>query len=78
MEYCESDLSRILEAKRKFSGHLEESLIITMLRDVSAALMALHEKRMVHMDIRPGRLRFTRKHISYKIEEEILRNICFS
>ena len=72
MEYCESDLLKIINAKKKFSGHLEESLILTMLRDVSSALMALHQRKLVHLDIRPGKLFFIRKYISYSTEEKTL------
>ena len=51
MEYCPSNLRNIELKQTKFS----ESMIRQVLRDTCMGLKHLHQRKIVHLDIKPGK-----------------------
>ena len=64
MEYCPSNLRNIEGLHIKFS----ESMIRQVLRDVCMGLKQLHKQKIVHLDIKPENILYSRTH-KYKIAD---------
>ena len=52
MEYCQGSLSNLMKKERII---FTESLIRTILKDICSGLKFLHEHKIVHLDIKPGK-----------------------
>lgn len=64
MEYCPSNLRNIEQLHIKFS----ESMIRQVLRDICAGLKYLHKQNIVHLDIKPENILYSRTQ-KYKIAD---------
>ncbi|CAM5999428.1 unnamed protein product [Sphagnum balticum] len=56
MEYCESSLGQLIEARRTQRHRFGEKELTSMLRQALRGLMCLHKQEIVHLDIKPENL----------------------
>lgn len=60
MEYCEEgDLTYFLKKKQKNNELLEESLILNWFLQISTALMFIHNKKILHRDLKTSNIFLT-------------------
>lgn len=55
MELCKTSLQKIAESKRKKDIVITEEEVKRIMRDVTLGLKGLHDRFIVHLDIKPGR-----------------------
>ncbi|XP_057297723.1 inhibitor of nuclear factor kappa-B kinase subunit alpha-like isoform X1 [Hydractinia symbiolongicarpus] len=85
LEYCESDLRKLLGNAIHSCG-LKEKMVVNILKDVSCGLEFLHKKNIVHRDLKPENILLCHQgnNVIYKItdlgyaKQLDARSICMS
>ena len=56
MEFCESDLNKFINDKKKNNELIDEKVIYIILKDICYGLKEIHSKNIIHRDLKPSNI----------------------